>query len=112
MRWCRLIADALALPIDGEAEGDAAHHDILVVELKVIAAADAVAELQQVAAESQVDIAGELVRGFRPELAAPLVEHFCQALRSQGVPTQTGIFAAHMLVEIANDGPVTIWLEK
>jgi D-tyrosyl-tRNA(Tyr) deacylase len=48
----------------------------------------------------------------RPEVAAPLVEHFCQALRRQGVRTQTGIFAAHMLVEIANDGPVTIWLEK
>jgi D-tyrosyl-tRNA(Tyr) deacylase len=48
----------------------------------------------------------------RPEVAAPLVDHFCQALRRQGVRTQTGIFAAHMLVEIANDGPVTIWLEK
>jgi D-Tyr-tRNAtyr deacylase len=31
---------------------------------------------------------------------------------TQGVPTQSGVFAAHMLVEIANDGPVTIWLEK
>jgi len=48
----------------------------------------------------------------RPEIAAPLVEKFCKFLRAQGVPTQTGIFAAHMLVEIANDGPVTIWLEK
>ena len=48
----------------------------------------------------------------RPEIAAPLVEKFCKFLRAQGIPTQTGIFAAHMLVEIANDGPVTIWLEK
>lgn len=48
----------------------------------------------------------------RPEVAAPLVEKFCQFLRTQGVPTQTGVFAAHMLVEIHNDGPVTIWLEK
>ncbi|KAF0106191.1 MAG: D-tyrosyl-tRNA(Tyr) deacylase [Anaerolineaceae bacterium] len=48
----------------------------------------------------------------RPEVAAPLVEKFCEFLREQGVPTQTGVFAAHMLVEIANDGPVTIWLEK
>jgi D-tyrosyl-tRNA(Tyr) deacylase len=48
----------------------------------------------------------------RPEVAAPLVERFCTALRARGVPTQTGIFGAHMLVEIANDGPVTIWLEK
>lgn len=48
----------------------------------------------------------------RPEVAAPLVEEFCRLLRAQGVPTQTGVFAAHMLVEIHNDGPVTIWLEK
>lgn len=48
----------------------------------------------------------------RPEVAAPLVDKFCDFLRAQGVPTQTGIFAAHMLVEIHNDGPVTIWLEK
>jgi D-aminoacyl-tRNA deacylase len=47
-----------------------------------------------------------------PELAAPLVEKFAELLRSQGIPTQTGIFGAHMLVEIENDGPVTIWLER
>jgi D-tyrosyl-tRNA(Tyr) deacylase len=48
----------------------------------------------------------------RPEKAAPLIERFCQFLRDQGIPTQTGVFGAHMLVEINNDGPVTIWLEK
>lgn len=48
----------------------------------------------------------------RPEVAAPLVERFAALLREQGVPTQTGIFGAAMLVEIHNDGPVTIWLEK
>jgi D-aminoacyl-tRNA deacylase len=47
-----------------------------------------------------------------PELAAPLVERFAELLRSQGIRTQTGIFGAHMLVEIENDGPVTIWMEK
>ena len=47
-----------------------------------------------------------------PDLAAPLVERFAELLRGQGVPTQTGQFGAHMLVEINNDGPVTIWLEK
>ena len=47
-----------------------------------------------------------------PELAAPLVEKFSEGLRSQGIPTQTGLFGAHMLVEIENDGPVTIWLER
>jgi D-aminoacyl-tRNA deacylase len=48
----------------------------------------------------------------RPEVAAPLVEKFAEFLRLQGIPSQTGIFGAHMLVEIENDGPVTIWLEK
>jgi D-aminoacyl-tRNA deacylase len=47
-----------------------------------------------------------------PEIAAPLVEAFARALKAQGVPTQSGVFGAHMLVEIQNDGPVTIWLEK
>jgi D-tyrosyl-tRNA(Tyr) deacylase len=47
-----------------------------------------------------------------PEAAAPLVERFAELLREHGVPTQAGEFGAHMLVEIHNDGPVTIWLEK
>ncbi len=46
-----------------------------------------------------------------PDIARPLVERFAELLRELGVPTQTGEFGAHMLVEIANDGPVTIWLE-
>ncbi len=47
-----------------------------------------------------------------PDMAAPLVERFAELLRGHGIPTQAGQFGAHMLVEINNDGPVTIWLEK
>ena len=47
-----------------------------------------------------------------PEVAEPLVKRFVGLLNAQGVPTQTGQFGAHMHVEIHNDGPVTIWLEK
>ena len=47
-----------------------------------------------------------------PDVAEPLVNRFVELLRSHGVPTQTGKFGAHMEVEIHNDGPVTIWLEK
>ena len=47
-----------------------------------------------------------------PDLAALLVERFAELLRGHGVPTQTGQFGAHMLVEIHNAGPVTIWLER
>lgn len=47
-----------------------------------------------------------------PEVAEPLVNRFVGLLNAHGVPTQTGRFGAHMEVEIHNDGPVTIWLEK
>jgi D-tyrosyl-tRNA(Tyr) deacylase len=47
-----------------------------------------------------------------PDIAEPLVEHFAQMLRDQGVPVETGVFGADMLVKIHNDGPVTIPLER
>ncbi len=47
-----------------------------------------------------------------PEVASPLVERFASMLHELGVPTMTGEFGAHMLVEIANDGPVTLWMER
>ena len=47
-----------------------------------------------------------------PAIARPLVDRFSELLRAQGVATQSGEFGAHMLVEIANDGPVTIWIER
>jgi D-aminoacyl-tRNA deacylase len=47
-----------------------------------------------------------------PEVAEPLVSRFVELLCGHGVPSQAGRFGAHMLVEIHNDGPVTIWLEK
>jgi D-tyrosyl-tRNA(Tyr) deacylase len=47
-----------------------------------------------------------------PDVAEPLVNRFVELLRGHGVPTQTGQFGTHMLVEIHNDGPVTIGLER
>lgn len=47
-----------------------------------------------------------------PELAEPLVARFAEMLREQGLPAQTGQFGAEMLVEIDNDGPVTIIIER
>ena len=47
----------------------------------------------------------------QPEIAEPLYERFCEALRALGVPVQTGIFGARMAVELVNDGPVTIILD-
>lgn len=47
-----------------------------------------------------------------PDVARPLVDRVATLLREQGVSTGQGEFGAEMLVEIHNDGPVTIWLEK
>ena len=46
-----------------------------------------------------------------PALASPLVDRFVELLEEQGVPSQTGVFGAHMDVELLNSGPVTIILE-
>jgi D-aminoacyl-tRNA deacylase len=47
----------------------------------------------------------------RPELAEPLYERYCRALRDLGVHVETGVFGASMQLELVNDGPVTITLE-
>ena len=47
-----------------------------------------------------------------PQEAEPLVTYFGRRLAFYGLPVQTGVFGAHMLVELVNDGPVTIILEK
>jgi D-tyrosyl-tRNA(Tyr) deacylase len=48
----------------------------------------------------------------RPELAQPLYERFVALLREQKLTVETGEFGAMMDVELVNDGPVTLWLEK
>jgi len=50
-------------------------------------------------------------KAARREQAEPLYEAFCDALRAQGVPVQTGVFGARMQLELVNDGPVTIVLD-
>jgi len=52
------------------------------------------------------------VDAAQPEVAEPLVECFVAALEGHGVPVAQGVFGATMMVEIHNDGPVTIMLEK
>ncbi|HKH26687.1 MAG TPA: D-aminoacyl-tRNA deacylase [Acidimicrobiia bacterium] len=68
---------------------------------------------------SQFTLYGDTRRGRRPSWAAAappeqaegLVEAFAQALRDLGAPVATGQFAAHMQVELINDGPVTLLIE-
>jgi D-tyrosyl-tRNA(Tyr) deacylase len=52
------------------------------------------------------------VAAARPEAAVPLYERFVTRLRAGGVPVATGEFGAMMQVELVNDGPVTLWLER
>ena len=52
------------------------------------------------------------VDAARPETAIPLYERFVALLRERGVPVETGEFGAMMDVELVNDGPVTLWLER
>ena len=51
-------------------------------------------------------------RAARPETAKELYEGFVEKCRSFGVKVQTGIFQAEMLVDISNDGPVTLLLDS
>ena len=52
------------------------------------------------------------VDAARPETAIPLYEQFLLLLRQHKIEVQTGEFGAMMDVELVNDGPVTIWLER
>ena len=53
------------------------------------------------------------VRAAGPEVAVPLYERFVAvAGELLGRPVQTGVFGAHMQVELVNDGPVTIWIDS
>ena len=69
---------------------------------------------------SQFTLYADTRKGRRPsfinaaslEIAQPLVDHFVDHLGGMGVSVQKGVFGAHMLVEIENDGPVTIILER
>jgi D-tyrosyl-tRNA(Tyr) deacylase len=52
------------------------------------------------------------VDAARPEQAIPLYERFVALLRARGATVETGEFGATMAVELVNDGPVTLWLER
>lgn len=70
-------------------------------------------------AVSQFTLYGDVRRGRRPsftdaappEVAAPLVERFVDAIARRGIPVATGRFGAMMDVELLNDGPVTLVVE-
>ena len=69
---------------------------------------------------SQFTLYGDTRKGRRPSfvdaadpgVAVPLYERFVSLLRERGVPVETGVFGAMMDVELVNDGPVTLMLER
>ncbi len=69
---------------------------------------------------SQFTLYGDAAKGrrpsfiaaARPEVAIPLYEQFVALLRTRGVRVETGEFGAMMDVELVNDGPVTLWLDR
>ncbi|CAN5303456.1 D-aminoacyl-tRNA deacylase [soil metagenome] len=69
---------------------------------------------------SQFTLYGDARKGRRPsfveaaapDLAIPLYERFLALLRESGIPVETGEFGAMMEVELVNDGPVTLILER
>lgn len=69
---------------------------------------------------SQFTLYGDVSKGRRPsfvdaappETAVPLYQAFIATLRSRGLPVETGEFGAMMDVELVNDGPVTLVIDR
>lgn len=110
----------------GDGEAQAAWMAEKVAGLRIFADADgklnlALADVGGAAlVVSQFTLYADAVKGrrpsfvdaARPELAVPLYERFLSLLRDRGLAVETGRFGATMEVELVNDGPVTIWLER
>ena len=68
---------------------------------------------------SQFTLAANWKKGNRPsfigaaapDVAEKLYDYFCDQLRGEGVPVETGVFAAKMQVSLNNEGPFTIWMD-
>lgn len=111
----------------GDTDQQAAYLARKVAQLRVFADADGKMNLDvkqaggRVLAVSQFTLLADTQKGnrpsyiaaARPEVAQPLFENFCAMLeRELGASIERGVFGADMQVELTNDGPVTILLER
>jgi D-tyrosyl-tRNA(Tyr) deacylase len=110
----------------GDGEEQAAYLADKIANLRIFADEDGKTNLScldvggQAIVVSQFTLYADTRKGRRPsfinaappEVAEPLVDRFAALLQAQGVLTQTGVFGASMLVEIENDGPVTIVIDR
>lgn len=111
---------------DGDTDAEAQWLAHKVANLRIFADAEGKMNLSvkriggEILVVSQFTLCANTRKGFRPsfvpaappEVAEPLVERFVARIRAERVPVETGVFGAHMQVDLVNDGPVTIWLEK
>ena len=111
---------------DDDTEKDAGAIVRKIVDLRIFNDADgkfnlALADVSgSVLVISQFTLIAELRRGRRPsfnaaaapDLAEPLVQRFADQLQAAGIPVAHGKFGAHMLVDLVNDGPVTIVIDS
>lgn len=109
----------------GDGEAEAALLADKVAHLRVFE--DEAGKMNRAAAEvgaqflvvSQFTLYGDILKGRRPSFteAAPpeharaLYERFQEMLRERGFQVESGVFGARMLVELENDGPVTLWFD-
>ena len=110
----------------GDTEADAAYLAEKVANLRIMADADGRFNLSVLNAGGQVLLISQFTlyastrRGRRPsftdsapaEVAEPLFERCVALLKEQGLNVETGRFQQHMMVELVNDGPVTIMLDS
>jgi len=107
---------------EGDTEADAAKMAAKVVQLRLFSDASGKMNLSvtgvggQLLVVSQFTLYAETSKGNRPsyslaakpEIARELYESFVAKCRATGIQVETGVFRAHMVVSIVNDGPVTI----
>jgi D-tyrosyl-tRNA(Tyr) deacylase len=110
----------------GDGEGDAQTLADKVAALRIFE--DGAGKMNRAVAEigggvlvvSQFTLLGDVRKGNRPsfgdaappEVAEGLYQRFCELLRVKSLPVETGVFRAHMEVDLVNDGPVTLLLDS